>query len=74
MRRNILSNRITIDKTAEQIETGNISQQQLTEATIGDLPIVNFNLTNTQIIVPKLSCFINNNALEINLGRLKPLF
>ncbi|QBY43314.1 fimbrial protein [Arsenophonus nasoniae] len=58
-------------KTAEQIETGNISQQQLTEATIGDLPIVNFNLTNTQIIVPKLSCFINNNALEINLGRLK---
>lgn len=58
-------------KTAEQIETGNISQQQLIAATIGDLPIVNFNLANTQITVPKLSCFINNNALEINLGRLK---
>ncbi|WGO82453.1 fimbrial protein [Arsenophonus apicola] len=58
-------------KTAEKIETGYISQQQLTAATIGDLPIVNFNLANTQITVPKLSCFINNNALEINLGRLK---
>lgn len=62
---------VQLIKTAEQVEAGDIPQHQLTEATIGNLPIVNFKLRNIKIIVPKVSCFINNKVLEINLGRLK---
>ncbi|RXK33895.1 hypothetical protein BBD39_06870 [Arsenophonus endosymbiont of Bemisia tabaci Asia II 3] len=62
---------VQLIKIAEQVETGDIPQHRLTEATNGNLPIVNFKLKNTKIIIPKLSCFIINKALEINLGRLK---
>lgn len=62
---------IQLIKTASEVTDGYIPSQILIESTIGNLPITRYRLTNTQIIVPKLSCSINNNALEINLGRLK---
>lgn len=65
---------VQLIKTAEQVEAGHIPQHQLTEATIGNVLIVNFKLRDVKIIVPEVSCFINNKALEINLGRLKTTF
>lgn len=62
---------IQLIKTASEVTAGYIPSQTLVQSTIDNLPIIRYQLSNTQIFVPKPTCKLDSKNLTVNLGKIK---